>query len=55
MIRTVTGDIADIDGPILARKYLQIDLCGQKGPDAVRAKRSGMALPTIFPTPCSAD
>ena len=35
MIRTVTGDIADIDGPILAHEHLQIDLCCQKGPEVV--------------------
>jgi phosphotriesterase-related protein len=35
MIRTVTGDIADIDGRILAHEHLQIDLCCQKGPEVV--------------------
>lgn len=35
MIRTVTGDIADIEGPILAHEHLQIDLCCQKGPQVV--------------------
>jgi phosphotriesterase-related protein len=35
MIRTVTGDIADIAGPILAHEHLQIDLCCQKGPEVV--------------------
>lgn len=35
MIRTVTGDIADIEGAILAHEHLQIDLCCQKGPDVV--------------------
>ena len=31
MIRTVTGDIAQISGPILAHEHLQIDLTAQKG------------------------
>jgi phosphotriesterase-related protein len=35
MIRTVTGDVADISGPILCHEHLQIDLCCQKGPDVV--------------------
>ncbi len=35
MIRTVTGDLAAIDGPILAHEHLQIDLCCQKGPEVV--------------------
>jgi predicted metal-dependent phosphotriesterase family hydrolase len=35
MIRTVTGDIANITGPILCHEHLQIDLCCQKGPDVV--------------------
>lgn len=35
MIRTVTGDRADIEGPILAHEHLQIDLCCQKGPEVV--------------------
>jgi phosphotriesterase-related protein len=35
MIRTVTGDLATIDGPILAHEHLQIDLCCQKGPEVV--------------------
>ena len=35
MIRTVTGDIANIAGPILAHEHLQIDLCCQKGPQVV--------------------
>jgi phosphotriesterase-related protein len=35
MIRTVTGDIEDIDGPIHAHEHLQIDLCCQKGPEVV--------------------
>lgn len=32
MIRTVTGDIAGVDGRILAHEHLQIDLSAQKGP-----------------------
>ena len=32
MIRTVTGDIAAIQGRILAHEHLQIDLSAQKGP-----------------------
>ncbi len=35
MIRTVTGDLDTIDGPILAHEHLQIDLCCQKGPEVV--------------------
>jgi predicted metal-dependent phosphotriesterase family hydrolase len=35
MIRTVTGDIDSINGPILCHEHLQIDLCCQKGPDVV--------------------
>ncbi|RXZ30937.1 hypothetical protein D9O50_17365 [Oxalobacteraceae bacterium CAVE-383] len=35
MIRTVTGDLAAITGPILCHEHLQIDLCCQKGPDVV--------------------
>ncbi|HEY4318232.1 MAG TPA: hypothetical protein VGN04_11555 [Herbaspirillum sp.] len=35
MIRTVTGDLANITGPILCHEHLQIDLCCQKGPDVV--------------------
>jgi predicted metal-dependent phosphotriesterase family hydrolase len=35
MIRTVTGDIANITGPILCHEHWQIDLCCQKGPDVV--------------------
>ena len=35
MIRTVDGDVVDIDGPILAHEHLQIDLCCQKGPEVV--------------------
>jgi phosphotriesterase-related protein len=35
VIRTVTGDIADLAGRILAHEHLQIDLSSQKGP-AVR-------------------
>lgn len=35
MIRTVTGDLAAIPGPILCHEHLQIDLCCQKGPDVV--------------------
>jgi predicted metal-dependent phosphotriesterase family hydrolase len=35
MIRTVTGDLAGISGPILCHEHLQIDLCCQKGPDVV--------------------
>ena len=35
MIRTVTGDVTVIDGPILAHEHLQIDLCCQKGPEVV--------------------
>jgi phosphotriesterase-related protein len=32
VIRTVTGDVAAIDGRILAHEHLQIDLSAQKGP-----------------------
>ena len=32
MIRTVTGDVARIEGRILAHEHLQIDLSAQKGP-----------------------
>ena len=32
MIRTVTGDVASIEGRILAHEHLQIDLSAQKGP-----------------------
>lgn len=32
MIRTVTGDVEDIRGRILAHEHLQIDLSAQKGP-----------------------
>jgi phosphotriesterase-related protein len=35
MIRTVDGDVVNIDGPILAHEHLQIDLCCQKGPEVV--------------------
>ena len=35
MIRTVTGDLPGIVGPILAHEHLQIDLCCQKGPEVV--------------------
>ncbi|MDB5990178.1 MAG: putative phosphotriesterase [Herbaspirillum sp.] len=35
MIRTVTGDFTDINGPILCHEHLQIDLCCQKGPAVV--------------------
>jgi phosphotriesterase-related protein len=35
MIRTVTGDIAAIEGPILAHEHLQLDLTAQKGPNTV--------------------
>ncbi len=35
MIRTVTGDLANLEGPILAHEHLQIDLCCQKGPEVV--------------------
>ena len=35
MIRTVTADMAAIDGPILCHEHLQIDLCCQKGPQVV--------------------
>ena len=35
MIRTVTGDLDAISGPILAHEHLQIDLCCQKGPEVV--------------------
>lgn len=57
MIRTVTGDVAEIRGRILAHEHLQIDLSAQKGPtnrigadeedavvdDLVTAKRLGLA------------
>jgi phosphotriesterase-related protein len=39
VIRTVTGDVAGIEGPILAHEHLQIDLSAQKGP----ANRIGAA------------
>jgi phosphotriesterase-related protein len=39
VIRTVTGDIAAVDGRILAHEHLQIDLSAQKGP----ANRIGAA------------
>jgi phosphotriesterase-related protein len=32
LIRTVTGDIETLEGPILAHEHLQIDLSAQKGP-----------------------
>jgi phosphotriesterase-related protein len=35
MIRTVTGDIASIGGPMLVHEHLQIDLTAQKGADNV--------------------
>lgn len=35
MIRTVTGDIEHLSGPVLAHEHLQIDLSSQKGPEAV--------------------
>jgi phosphotriesterase-related protein len=35
MIRTVLGDLAHIEGRILAHEHLQIDLCCQKGPEVV--------------------
>src|SRR5580700_8054259 len=39
VIRTVTGDIAGVDGRILLHEHLQIDLSAQKGP----ANRIGAA------------
>ena len=38
MIRTVTGDIAEISGRILVHEHLQIDLSAQKGPNNVIGK-----------------
>jgi phosphotriesterase-related protein len=49
MIRTVTGDIANIVGPILAHEHLQIDLCCQKGPEVVlgAAERDDVAADLV--------
>ena len=35
MIRTITGDIAGFDGPVLMHEHLQIDLSDRKGPETV--------------------
>ena len=65
MIRTVTGDVDEIDGRILAHEHLQIDLSAQKGPankvgaaeedavveDLVAAKGYGLAGITDLSAP----
>jgi phosphotriesterase-related protein len=65
VIRTVTGDIADVQGRILAHEHLQIDLSAQKGPanrigeaeeqavvdDLCHAKEFGLAAITDLSAP----
>jgi phosphotriesterase-related protein len=65
VIRTVTGDVAAINGRILAHEHLQIDLSAQKGPankigaaeeqdvvdDLIKAKAHGLAAVTDLSAP----
>jgi phosphotriesterase-related protein len=65
VIRTVTGDVAEIGGRILAHEHLQIDLSAQKGPankvgaaeeaavveDLCKAKALGLAAITDLSAP----